>query len=548
MENQNKQQSNGNPEASQPEAFPELAGYGAPDSNSPLVKKEMARDLAEQKNRDTVKNTVHLFGWGKGPNGQPIYVRSRVLLVAATTAIFGLVGVIAALGIKGNKPVTTATASQKQDVVAATQATTDPKKVVVAKPIAAVKKSKPVTTFHDPYRPLSAKRSSPVPSIPLLSTSNQTPAPAQPNISTAPSPTPTPTYNPAPTDSTPSYTPAPKRASTYSNDIPAALPAQSSRQSTDGYKTPQTPTEVLPVQHNNFVATASEDAAAAKSHTNNTSFATPEPQIQNTHASLSTSANQSASTEVHLPLSFKPNLAEENSKQLNINQASTSNSSFSASNPASTSLAFHIASQPAAAKQNTTEEKTPASPSTTTETVANGPYNDYSMIQAELITEIFGAEGGTLPVVAKGADGSIWGGYATLNELRVEINFVEVVLGNQKYNVQARAHSLVDRSLGLSGENSVQTVDLLNKMFLSVLGSASTYVNDLRGRSSTSIASGGVLTSKDQGPNFGLTVLGDTSKLFKVEDSTRAFVRVVRVPLATKFVIVVAGAPSPSKQ
>ena len=171
---------------------------------------------------------------------------------------------------------------------------------------------------------------------------------------------------------------------------------------------------------------------------------------------------------------------------------------------------------------------------------AKHPYKVGDSITATLQVGVVGVDGTPLPVLARGDDGSVWQGQATLTPTgRVDIRFSDVVKGNKQHQVSAVAQA-GDGYLGLPAEVTETTPALASDLARGALRGLSEYVQALGQQSEVRVEGNTPIISRNA-PPLEANVAGSVARLFTppAGEDQQALVRLAQVPADTKVSVVV---------
>lgn len=171
---------------------------------------------------------------------------------------------------------------------------------------------------------------------------------------------------------------------------------------------------------------------------------------------------------------------------------------------------------------------------------AKNPYGVGDTISATLQVGVVAVDGTPLPVLARGDDGSVWQGQATLTPTgRVDIRFSDVVKGNHQHQVTAVAQA-GDGYLGLPAEVTETTPALASDLARGALRGLSEYVQALGQQSEVRVEGNTPIISRSA-PPLEANVAGSVARLFTPPEGEdqQALVRLAQVPADTNVSVVV---------
>lgn len=145
------------------------------------------------------------------------------------------------------------------------------------------------------------------------------------------------------------------------------------------------------------------------------------------------------------------------------------------------------------------------------------PYRPGDVVDVKLDTGVIVYPGATHPVWARGADGGVWRGVASLDDAsgRVQISFNAVMRENATWPVSAYAESSDGAGIG----NHVKTVskDAARAALSGLLSGAVDFVKS-QAQASTAYGGGGLVVQSQRPQNFWLAVGGGVAGAFVVPD------------------------------
>lgn len=174
------------------------------------------------------------------------------------------------------------------------------------------------------------------------------------------------------------------------------------------------------------------------------------------------------------------------------------------------------------------------------------PYTVGDSIPATLQVGVVAVDGTPLPVLARGDDGSVWQGDATLTPTgRVDIRFTTVLKGRQ-HAVSAVAQA-GDGYLGLPAEVTETTPALASDLARGALRGLSEYAQALGQQTEVRVEGNTPVISRNA-PPLEASVAGSVARLFtplEGEDQ-QALVRLAQVPAETRIkIVILASSPPP---
>ena len=173
------------------------------------------------------------------------------------------------------------------------------------------------------------------------------------------------------------------------------------------------------------------------------------------------------------------------------------------------------------------------------------PYKVGDSVTATLQVGVVAVDGTPLPVLARGDDGSVWQGQATLTPTgRVNIRFSDVLKGNRQHSVSAVAQAS-DGYLGLPAEVTETTPALASDLARGALRGLSEYVQALGQQSEVRVEGNTPIISRNA-PPLEANVAGSVARLFTPPkgDEQQALVRLAQVPADTAVSVVVLAPTS----
>ena len=168
------------------------------------------------------------------------------------------------------------------------------------------------------------------------------------------------------------------------------------------------------------------------------------------------------------------------------------------------------------------------------------PYKVGDSIPASLQVGVVAVDGTPLPVLARGEDGSIWQGQATLTPTgRVDIRFTEVLTRAGRHTASAVAQA-GDGYLGLPAQVTETTPALASDLTRGALRGLSEYVQAL-GQESEVRVEGGTPVISRSAPPLEANIAGSVARLFTPPEGEdqQALVRLAQVPARTSVTVVV---------
>ncbi len=168
------------------------------------------------------------------------------------------------------------------------------------------------------------------------------------------------------------------------------------------------------------------------------------------------------------------------------------------------------------------------------------PYKVGDSIPASLQVGVVAVDGTPLPVLARGEDGSIWQGQATLTPTgRVDIRFTEVLTATGRHTASAVAQA-GDGYLGLPAQVTETTPALASDLTRGALRGLSEYAQAL-GQESEVRVEGGTPVISRSAPPLEANIAGSVARLFTPPEGEdqQALVRLAQVPARTSVTVVV---------
>ncbi|MGL4609054.1 MAG: hypothetical protein ACRCYY_05125 [Trueperaceae bacterium] len=168
---------------------------------------------------------------------------------------------------------------------------------------------------------------------------------------------------------------------------------------------------------------------------------------------------------------------------------------------------------------------------------ANTAYEPGKKIAATLEVGIVTVDNETTPVIARGEDGSVWQGNATLSDTnRFTLEFTSVVKDGGTQTITARAVA-EDGFADLPATVQETTPALASDLLRGSLQGVSNYVDDLSNQTTTVVDEFGK-TITQAAPSLENQILGSVAGMFK-PTTEQALVRVVELPAGTSFSILI---------
>lgn len=173
-------------------------------------------------------------------------------------------------------------------------------------------------------------------------------------------------------------------------------------------------------------------------------------------------------------------------------------------------------------------------------TSATEQYKPGDTVEGELVVGLTALGEESLPVIARGRDGSVWRGQAVLSASgRVDITFSNAAgeHGDQSLEAIALAD---DGYAGVPAAIKETTPALASDLARGALRGASEFVEGLRDQSSVTLSNGAAVVNQTV-PPLDASVLGSVARLFTPPEGEdqQALVRLAEVPVGTKFQIMV---------
>lgn len=168
------------------------------------------------------------------------------------------------------------------------------------------------------------------------------------------------------------------------------------------------------------------------------------------------------------------------------------------------------------------------------------PYKVGDSIPASLQVGVVAVDGTPLPVLARGEDGSIWQGQATLTPTgRVDIRFTEVLTATGRHTASAVAQA-GDGYLGLPAQVTETTPALASDLTRGALRGLSEYVQALSQESEVRVEGSTPVISRSA-PPLEANIAGSVARLFTPPEGEdqQALVRLAQVPARTSVTVVV---------
>jgi len=171
------------------------------------------------------------------------------------------------------------------------------------------------------------------------------------------------------------------------------------------------------------------------------------------------------------------------------------------------------------------------------------PKNPYSVgdsVTATLQVGVVAVDGTPLPVLARGDDGSVWQGQATLTPTgRVDIRFSEVLKEGRRHPVSAIAQA-GDGYLGLPAQITETTPAFASDLARGALRGLSEYVQALGQQTEVRVEGSTPIINRNA-PPLEASVAGSVARLFTPPEGEeqQALVRLARVPAGTPVNLVV---------
>jgi hypothetical protein len=170
---------------------------------------------------------------------------------------------------------------------------------------------------------------------------------------------------------------------------------------------------------------------------------------------------------------------------------------------------------------------------------AKNPYKVGDSVAASLQVGVVAVDGTPLPVLARGDDGSIWQGQATLTPTgRVDIRFNTVLKGRQ-HSVSAVAQA-GDGYLGLPAQVTETTPALASDLARGALRGLSEYAQALGQQTEVRVEGNTPIISRNA-PPLEANIAGSVARLFTPPEGEdqQALVRLAQVPAGTSVTVVV---------
>ena len=171
---------------------------------------------------------------------------------------------------------------------------------------------------------------------------------------------------------------------------------------------------------------------------------------------------------------------------------------------------------------------------------ARNPYKVGDSVTATLQVGVVAVDGTPLPVLARGDDGSVWQGQATLTPTgRVDIRFSDVLKGSRQHTVSAVAQA-GDGYLGLPAQVTETTPALASDLARGALRGLSEYVQALGQQTDVRVEGNTPVISRSA-PPLEASVAGSVARLFTPPEGEdqQALVRLAQVPADTDVTVVV---------
>lgn len=171
---------------------------------------------------------------------------------------------------------------------------------------------------------------------------------------------------------------------------------------------------------------------------------------------------------------------------------------------------------------------------------AKNPYKVGDSVSATLQVGVVAVDGTPLPVLARGEDGSVWQGQATLTPTgRVDIRFSDVLKGKRQHAISAVAQA-GDGYLGLPAQVTETTPALASDLARGALRGLSEYAQALGQQTDVRVEGNTPIISRGA-PPLEASVAGSVARLFTPPEGEdqQALVRLAQVPAATSVTVVV---------
>jgi hypothetical protein len=171
---------------------------------------------------------------------------------------------------------------------------------------------------------------------------------------------------------------------------------------------------------------------------------------------------------------------------------------------------------------------------------AKNPYKVGDSVSATLQVGVVAVDGTPLPVLARGDDGSVWQGQATLTPTgRVDIRFSDVLKSNRQHAVSAMAQA-GDGYLGLPAQVTETTPALASDLARGALRGLSEYAQALGQQTDVRVEGNTPIISRGA-PPLEASMAGSVARLFTPPEGEdqQALVRLAQVPVATSVTVVV---------
>lgn len=171
---------------------------------------------------------------------------------------------------------------------------------------------------------------------------------------------------------------------------------------------------------------------------------------------------------------------------------------------------------------------------------ARNPYKVGDSVSATLQVGVVAVDGTPLPVLARGDDGSVWQGQATLTTTgRVDIRFSDVLKGKKQHAISAVAQA-GDGYLGLPAQVTETTPALASDLARGALRGLSEYAQALVQQTDVRLEGNTPIISREA-PPLEASVAGSVARLFTPPEGEdqQALVRLAQVPAATSVTVVV---------